>query len=619
MEEVVVTGEYDPNYHGYAPSGLTQRGFTVNPLRGNDDEILRYVYVATDANGNETLVVSPDYFARGGDSYGLSGEDLANFLANYQLGNDAYSTAGVGVEFPDGFNPFDFRSNATQIDNFEGFDSSTDESDIEKPDYTETPDTPIDLTQPEIDIEIEFDPQAPEFDFSLEFEELPKEIQEQIKQVYDSAYQQAAGGGGGGGGATSGEAATAANQAVKAFIDSQGLSNSSTSTVDPLGNTTSTTTTTTTGSTTSTGVDPAGNTTTTTTNTDGSTSTTTTNTDGTTSTTSTDSEGNTTTETDSDSDGISDSQDNDIDGDGVPNNEDADLEDPSIFEDTTQSRLDSDGDGLFDDEDPFPNDPLNGETFSIDSKEGNDDDKGEDTGKGAEGIPTTDLVTKIAPLSSVIPSDETSLIVDPVDAFGGTDGGTGGGTGGDVDALPPEGVIQTTPPTPPKPPTPPADDDGIFIDPEDAFGGGDDIGDGGGNGGGGTDGGVDGVDGVDDGGGDDEGGGDDGGVDDTGGTDGGTDTGEGDGDGSGSGGGTGTGTGGGSGEGDGTGEGEGSGSGTGGGLGGRGTGMFTGGKSAGFDPQSFMASISFAPELLTPFMPQNSKDYLAELLARLQK
>jgi hypothetical protein len=126
-----------------------------------------------------------------------------------------------------------------------------------------------------------------------------------------------------------------------------------------------------------------------------------------------------------------------------------------------------------------------------------------------------------------------------------------------------------TPPTPPQPPTPPADDDD--------------------------------------------------GVDDTGGTDGGTDTGEGDGDGSGTGGGTGTGTGGGEGEGDGTGEGEGSGSGTGGGLGGRGTGMFGGGGSSGFTPQSFMASISYNPQLLTPFMPQNSRDYLGELLARLQK
>jgi hypothetical protein len=150
-------------------------------------------------------------------------------------------------------------------------------------------------------------------------------------------------------------------------------------------------------------------------------------------------------------------------------------------------------------------------------------------------------------------------------------------------------VVVEPPPTPPTPPQPPT-------------GGGDDIGDGGENGDGGTDGGVD-----------------EGGVDDTGGTGGGTDTGEGDGDGSGTGGGTGTGTGGGEGEGDGTGEGEGSGSGTGGGLGGRGTGMFTGGKSAGFDPQSFMASISYNPQLLTPFMPQNSRDYLAELLARLQQ
>jgi hypothetical protein len=135
----------------------------------------------------------------------------------------------------------------------------------------------------------------------------------------------------------------------------------------------------------------------------------------------------------------------------------------------------------------------------------------------------------------------------------------------------PEVVVEPppTPPTPPQPPTPPADDDD--------------------------------------------------GVDDTGGTDGGTDTGEGNGDGSGTGGGTGTGTGGGEGEGDGTGEGEGSGSGTGGGLGRRGTGMFGGGGSSGFTPQSFMASISYNPQLLTPFMPQNSRDYLGELLARLQK
>jgi hypothetical protein len=47
--------------------------------------------------------------------------------------------------------------------------------------------------------------------------------------------------------------------------------------------------------------------------------------------------------------------------------------------------------------------------------------------------------------------------------------------------------------------------------------------------------------------------------------------------------------------------------------------MFGGGGSAGFDPKSFMASISYNPELLTPFMPQTSKDYLAELLARLQQ
>ena len=57
---------------------------------------------------------------------------------------------------------------------------------------------------------------------------------------------------------------------------------------------------------------------------------------------------------------------------------------------------------------------------------------------------------------------------------------------------------------------------------------------------------------------------------------------------------------------------------TGGGSG-RGGGLFSSGGGAGFDPKSFMASISYNPQLLTPFMPQNSRDYLSELLARLQK
>jgi hypothetical protein len=46
--------------------------------------------------------------------------------------------------------------------------------------------------------------------------------------------------------------------------------------------------------------------------------------------------------------------------------------------------------------------------------------------------------------------------------------------------------------------------------------------------------------------------------------------------------------------------------------------MLTGGDSTPITPQPFMASISYNPQLLTPFMPKNSKDYLAELLARLQ-
>jgi hypothetical protein len=48
--------------------------------------------------------------------------------------------------------------------------------------------------------------------------------------------------------------------------------------------------------------------------------------------------------------------------------------------------------------------------------------------------------------------------------------------------------------------------------------------------------------------------------------------------------------------------------------------MFSlGGTGQSTRPSPFMASISFAPQLLTPLMPKQSKDYLAELLARLQK
>jgi hypothetical protein len=46
--------------------------------------------------------------------------------------------------------------------------------------------------------------------------------------------------------------------------------------------------------------------------------------------------------------------------------------------------------------------------------------------------------------------------------------------------------------------------------------------------------------------------------------------------------------------------------------------MLTGGKST-TTPQPFMASISYSPELLTPFMATQPRDYLAELLARLQQ
>ena len=77
----------------------------------------------------------------------------------------------------------------------------------------------------------------------------------------------------------------------------------------------------------------------------------------------------------------------------------------------------------------------------------------------------------------------------------------------------------------------------------------------------------------------------------------------------------------GNGSGSGTGTGNGSGNGSGNGTGsGSGRGMFTGGGGgSSFSPKSFMASISYDPQLLTPYMPQTSKDYLAELLARLQQ
>ena len=76
------------------------------------------------------------------------------------------------------------------------------------------------------------------------------------------------------------------------------------------------------------------------------------------------------------------------------------------------------------------------------------------------------------------------------------------------------------------------------------------------------------------------------------------------------------GSGGGSGGGDGGGDGGGSGTGSGGGIGG---GMFSGGGGNQIRPTPYMGSISFAPQLLTPYMPKQSKDYLAELLQRLQK
>ena len=88
-------------------------------------------------------------------------------------------------------------------------------------------------------------------------------------------------------------------------------------------------------------------------------------------------------------------------------------------------------------------------------------------------------------------------------------------------------------------------------------------------------------------------------------TDSGTGTGDGTGDGTGTGGGTGTGIG------DGVGDGVGD-----------GTGLF-GGSGSGYKepttPTTYMGSISFNPQLLTPLMFKQSKDYLAELIARLQQ
>lgn len=81
-------------------------------------------------------------------------------------------------------------------------------------------------------------------------------------------------------------------------------------------------------------------------------------------------------------------------------------------------------------------------------------------------------------------------------------------------------------------------------------------------------------------------------------------------------GGTGGGVGTGDGTGTGTGVGEGTGSGSGGGTGtGIGYGMFGG---DGMTPTPYMGSITFAPQLLTPIMPKQSRDYLAELIARLR-
>jgi predicted nucleic acid-binding Zn-ribbon protein len=156
MEEIIVTGEYNPEYHGYAPS--LGEGWVVNPLRGNEGEILRYVYVATNEQGEEVLVVSPDYK---GDTFGLEEEDLANFLANYQLGNPAYSTAfGVETPFPENFNPFasqgreiDFTQTEGDVANKEVVDTTAPDKPVdptEQPEGLKT-DTSVDI--PDIDIE----------------------------------------------------------------------------------------------------------------------------------------------------------------------------------------------------------------------------------------------------------------------------------------------------------------------------------------------------------------------------------------------------------------------------------------------------------------------------------
>ena len=78
------------------------------------------------------------------------------------------------------------------------------------------------------------------------------------------------------------------------------------------------------------------------------------------------------------------------------------------------------------------------------------------------------------------------------------------------------------------------------------------------------------------------------------------------------------GTGGGDGTGDGTGTGDGSGDGTGDGDGGLGSGLLMGASGGAFTPTPYMGSITFAPQLLTPIMPKQSRDYLAELIARLR-
>lgn len=73
--------------------------------------------------------------------------------------------------------------------------------------------------------------------------------------------------------------------------------------------------------------------------------------------------------------------------------------------------------------------------------------------------------------------------------------------------------------------------------------------------------------------------------------------------------------------GDSTGDGKGNGEGSGNNNGvNSGDGMFSlGGGASPITPKPFMASISYSPELLTPYMPMQSKDYLAELIARLQR